>query len=142
MSEFPDVEPSASDELATVLGDDAELGALAQQHDKLRELAKKYDEAKAEVAKAIVARMEGMGLDSVKAGGRRLSFKKQTYYGCAEGRSQDVKDFVEAVAPELNVPATTNIKKALEVFLDENPGSPIPEFISVNETRSLVNAKA
>lgn len=121
--------------------EDAELGELALLHDRLRAVIKVAEEKKDELAKRITARMESLGLDSVKAGGRRLAFREQTFYGIAEGHVQEAKDFLEAVAPEVNVPASTNIKKAVDAYLDENPGAAIPAFISVTKTRSLVNAK-
>lgn len=125
-----------------IVGEDAEIGVLANQHEQLRALEGKVESTKKEIALRIVQKMEAMGVDAVKAGGRRLGFREQTYYGCAEGRNDDLKDFIEAVAPECLVPASTNIKKALDAWLDRNPGQNVPDFISVSKTRSLVNAKA
>lgn len=129
-------------EMRDLMGDDKELGELAVAHDRLRGLESKIEAAKKELATRIVSRMDSMGIDSVKANGRRLGFKTTRYYGVAEGQEADLKEFVEAVAPECMVPASTNIKKALDAWLDRNPEKPLPPFISVTETRSLVNAKA
>lgn len=134
-------EREAQEALESVLGEDAELGELAVEHDRIRALVSGLEEKKAELSKRIVQKMETLGLDSVKAGGRRLSFRETSYYGITDGRAQDAKDFIEAVAPEVNIPASANIKKALDAWLDRNPGQPIPDFISVTKARSLVNAK-
>ncbi len=132
--------PSALD--SVLAEEDAEIGDLALEHDRIRSECERLEDRKKELAKRITAKLEQLGLDSVKAAGRRLSFRETSYYGIAEGRLQDAKDFIEAVAPEANVPASSNIKKALEAWLDENPGAEIPNFISVTKTRSLMNSKA
>jgi len=129
-------------EMESLLGDDKELGELAVAHDRLRGLESKIEGMKKELSQRIVARMDSMGVDSVKANGRRLGFKTTRYFGVADGHESDLKDFIEAVAPECLIPASTNIKKALDAWLDRNPNQPVPPFISVTETRSLVNAKA
>lgn len=146
MGEDHDRDLSDAEELARsleeALGQDPDLGPLALLHDKARGLEGRVEAVKKELSLKITAKMEAMGLDSVKADGRRLSFRTQKYFGVAEGREGDLKDFIEAVAPEVNIPASANIKKALDAWLDRNPGQPVPDFISVSETRSLVNAKA
>jgi len=122
--------------------DDAELGVLAVEHDRLRALESRIEALKKAVSERIVSRMDSMGLDSVKAGGRRLSFRRQSYYGVTEDGVADLALFMATVAPEANIPASTNIKKAVDAFLDANPGANLPSFISKTESRSLVNAKA
>lgn len=129
-------------ELDSMLTEDAELGDLAVAHDRLRELEGDIERKKKELAQRIVARMEAMGLDKATAGGRRLGFREMTTYGVAEGRVQELKDFIESIAPEVNIPASTNVKKAVDAFLDRNPGASVPDFVSVTKTRSLTNAKA
>ena len=133
---------STADAIGSILADDVEIGVLANQHEQLRSLESRAESMKKELALRITQKMEAMGVDSVKAGGRRLGFRSQTYFGCADGRSSDLKVFIETVAPECLVPASTNIKKALDLWLDQHPGAPIPDFISASQSRSLVNAKA
>lgn len=127
---------------ANALFDDEELGRLAVLHERARASESKAKAAKDELAKRIIARMDGIGTDTFRGNGRRLGFRTQTFYGIAEGQLQAAKDFIEAQAPEVNIPASANIKKAVEAYLDTHPGEPIPPFIAVTETRSLVNAKA
>lgn len=135
-----DVE-GAVDALAS-LGDDAEIGELAVLHERARSAESRASAIKEETAKRIVMRMDALGLDQVKSGGRRLSFRTNTYYGISEGRIQEAKDFLESIAPEVNIPASANIKKAVEAYLDQHPGVAIPSFIAVTQTKSLTNAKA
>ena len=140
-----EAEASALDqEMAEAFGGDSdgELGRLANLHEKLRGFEGKIESMKKETALRITQRMEAMGVDSVKAGGRRLGFRTQKYFGVTPGSEVDLREFIEAVAPECLVPASTNIKKALDAWLDRNPGQNVPGFISVTESRSLVNAKA
>ena len=122
--------------------DDAELGDLAVKHDKLRALESRVEKLKKELSTRIISRMESMGLDRATANGRRLGFTERTNYGVAEGCAQQVKDFIGSIAPGVNIPASTNIAKAVGAYLDQNPGAVIPPFISVTKTRSLTNAKA
>lgn len=141
LEEMDDADAAVSS-LEALLCEDPDLGPLAVAHDRARALESKIEGVKKELSARIVQKMEAMGVDAVKADGRRLGFRSQKYYGVAEGRESDLKDFIEAVAPEVNIPASANIKKALDAWLDRNPGQQVPEFISVSETRSLVNAKA
>lgn len=125
-----------------IFDDDPELGVLAVEHDRLRALESRVEALKKQVSERIVSMMDALGVESVKAGGRRLSFRRQTYYGIVEGKVPSLQVFMESVAPEVNIPASANIKKALDAWLDANPGAEIPDFISKTESRSLVNAKA
>lgn len=125
-----------------IFDDDPELGVLAVEHDRLRALESRVEALKKQVSERIVSMMDALGVESVKAGGRRLAFRRQNYYGVAEGREADLKAFMEVVAPEANIPASSNIKKAVDAWLDANPHVSIPDFISKTESRSLVNAKA
>jgi hypothetical protein len=125
------------------LTEDAEIGVLAVLHEQARTAESRAASIKEETAKRIIMRMDSMGLDQVKSNGRRLAFRTNTYYGIVEGQLQAAKDFLESVAPEVNVPASTNIKKAVEAYLDGQPqGTPIPACIAVTQSKSLVNAKA
>jgi len=68
----------------------------------------------------------------------------------AQGESPEVhaqnlksmKDWLEMVAPEVNIPASANIGKALTAFIDSNPDAEIPDFVAVTEKRSLTNRQA
>jgi len=135
-----DVEDAAN--ALSSLGEDAEIGDLAVLHERARSAESRAAAVKEETARRIVQKMDALGLDQVKSNGRRLSFRTNTYYGIAEGRTQEAKDFLESVAPEVNIPASANIKKAVEAYLDQHPGVAIPGFIAVTQTKSLTNAKA
>lgn len=128
---------------------DEEFATLLKGHVEARDLQSRAEKIKETLADKIVAKMNEQGLDSVKAGGRRAGFTTRKNYGIAAGATQEernanvaaVKAWLESVAPDLNIPASTNIANAVKIYLDRNPGAAMPAFIAVTETKSLTNAK-
>ena len=138
------------DDLLGSGGDDGQLAVLARKYNELKQLrlrvAKEEDAAKRE----IIALMDSAGLDGVKAGGRHLSFTTKSYYSVAQGESPEqmaenlaeFKRWLDGFAPELNVPASQKIQKAIDTWQDLHPNQPLPEFIHMTEKRSLSNRQA
>lgn len=131
---------------AALVGDDHQLlTRLAHIHERARTLESQMKSVKEQAAKRIMEIMDRMGVDSMKLAGRRLGFREQEYFGIdrsVEGSVSDMKAWIEAIAPEVNIPASTNIGKAVTAYLDMNPGAMLPPFIKVTKSRGLVNAKA
>ncbi len=133
-------------ELDNVLGpDDQVLGGLvdelmaAQKEESAAK--KKKDAAKAK----IIIEMDKVGMQSCTIRNRKLSFSTTTYYGIHHEdpeKRERFKAWMERIAPTINLPATDKVKKALEIWQDENPGEPNPDFIKVTEKRKLLNSKA
>lgn len=140
------VGPITPQDLDDLLGpEDAELAPLIQEmmEQTAAESAakKRKDTAKAQ----IIALMDRDAMTAVTCAGRKLSFRTQTYYGL---NAQDpemrerAKQWMEEVAPTINLPATDKVKKAVELWQDDHPGQELPDFIKVTEKRSLGNRKA
>ena len=135
-------------------GPDAEetgkLGVLANELVEVSKTASQAEARKKEIKAEIISILDARGDDGAIAGGRRLGFTTRKYYGVAQGESPEVhaqnlksmKDWLEMVAPEVNIPASANIGKALTAFIDSNPDAEIPDFVAVTEKRSLTNRQA
>jgi hypothetical protein len=133
------------------MGDDDELAKLAMDHERLRSLESKCKEAKDEVKARIESRLDGMGVDAAVAGGRRVGFSSRTYYGIKEGQTPQERQanidalhaWMREVAPEADVPASTNVNRAVQAHLDRfGPEAELPAFIAKTDTRTLTNRQA
>jgi hypothetical protein len=130
--------------------DQATLGDLARELTFITSEVSDLEKRKSQLKAEIMQLLDSMGMDSASAGGRRLGFTTRKYYGISEGESPDqreqnlkhMKEWLESVAPEVNVPASANIGKAVAAYLDENPSAEIPDFVKVTEQRSLTNRQA
>ena len=119
---------------------------LAEVSAKVSVLEKRKKELKANIMQAL----DSAGLDAAVAGGRRLGFTTRTYWGVAEGatpteRAANVtklQDWLDTIAPEVNVPASMNINKAVTAFIEEGGDPETLPFLSKSESRSLTNRKA
>lgn len=90
----------------------------------------------------IVAKLKELGTTSMKVAGRRIGLSSREYYGIDKDRLAEAKEWIERVAPEVNIPAATNVGKAVEAYLAQNPGADLPQFIKVTTTETFTNAKA
>lgn len=142
-----------SSEFDAIIGMDEEgLASLAQKHAALRTLSGKVEAEKKLLAKELMRQLESMGVDSVKAGGQRIGTRTVTYFGIAEGDTPEarkanvaaLKEFIHQVAPEADVPASTNIKRAITAWLDQDASRTVddlPSCIHKSERVSLTNAR-
>lgn len=112
-----------------------ELTELKQQESQL---GKQCDELKAR----IIAKLKELGTTSMKVAGRRIGLSSRTYYGVDKNMLAEAKAWLEQVAPEVNIPASANIGKAVEAYLEQNPSATLPPFIVTSETETFTNAKA
>lgn len=133
-------------DLDDILGpDDKELANLVEEmmiEATAESLAKKNKEA---AKTLIIQRMDEMGLTGVTVAGRKLGFSTTMYYGIEHEdpeKRERFKKWMEEGAPTINLPASANVKKAVELWLDIHPDEELPDFIKVNERRSLTNRKA
>lgn len=130
--------------LDSLLGEDenSTLAALVTELTTISGEITEKEKRKDELKLRIISTLDGMGASSVKVAGRRIGFTERTYYGIDREQVQAAKEWMEKVAPEANIPAAANIGKAVEAFLDDNPGVAVPAFITSTKTRILTNAKA
>ena len=130
--------------------DTSELGTLANELVCATQEASKCEARKREIKKKIMALLDSAGLDAAVAAGRRLGFTTKTYWGLAQGQTpEERKANVEAlrkwlsdVAPEVDVPASTNINKAVTAFIEDGGDPESLPFLSKQDKRSLTNRKA
>lgn len=128
--------------LDSLLGaDDATLGELVTKFTTLGEQISKMEKEKDDLKTRIMSTLDGMGATSVKVAGRRVGITERTYYGLDKTQIEAAKAWMEQVAPEANVPAAANVGKAVEAYLDANPGAALPAFVTSSVTRILTNAK-
>ena len=129
--------------------DDTELGELAVALTRVSDIVSAGEKIKKGLKAQIISKLDSAGLDGAIAGGRRLGFSQRTYYGVAQGGSprqyaenlRQMKEFLERVAPEKNLPTSANMGKALNAYLDSNPEAEVPEFVAVTTQRTLTNGK-
>jgi hypothetical protein len=139
-------EEAINGELDDIFGpQDQELVALVNEmieQASAESIAKgKKDRAKA----AIILKMDEMGVLGLTIAGRKLGFKTQTYIGVHREDPElreEFKVWMEKYAPSINIPAVTAVKKAMEIWEDENPGVEMPRFLKKEERRSFFNRKA
>lgn len=138
-------------ELDEMLGADSDkLGELANALVRATQAESEAKKEKDLIKARIISILDERGDDGAIAGGRRLGFTTRKYYGVAQGDSpeqraenlQQIKQWLEQVAPEVNVPASANIGKAVNAYLDANPSAEVPDFVAVTEKRSLTNRQA
>lgn len=133
-------------ELDDILGpDDQELGALVEEMMDAAADESAAKKRKSEAKAKIISRMDEMGVTGVTVAGRKLGFSTTTYYGVHTEDPEKRKRFQEwmaTLAPDINIPATDKVKKAVELWLDEHPSEDLPDFIKVTENRTLTNRKA
>lgn len=127
--------------IAEVAGCD-DLGTLAQTHEQLGREASRIEALRKAVSDRLISLLDSQMLDAAVAGGRRIGFTKRTYYGIKAGRLADFRAWISQVAPERDIPASTNVAAAVTAFLDTNPGDALPDFIEQDERRYLSNTKA
>lgn len=144
-------DPNIMDELDATFGPDTEqLGDLANALVEATQAESAAKKEKDRLKAKIISILDERGDDGAIAGGRRLGFTTRKYYGVAQGESPEqhaenltrIKDWLESVAPEVNVPASANIGKAVNAYLDANPDQDVPDFVAVTERRSLTNRQA
>lgn len=132
------------------LDEDAELAEMAQALTRLGGIRSQAEREAKRLKKLIINKLDSAGLEAAVAGNRRLGFTTRTYYGVAEGESlgereenvASMRKWIDEIAPEVNVPASQNIGKAVTAYLDANPEAELPSFVKVSETRSLTNRQA
>lgn len=128
--------------LDSLLGaDDPTLADLVTKFTTLGEEISKKEKEKDDLKTRIMSTLDGMGATSVKVAGRRVGITERTYYGLNKEMIAAAKEWMERVAPEANIPAAQNVGKAVEAYLDANPGAALPEFVTSSVTRILTNAK-
>lgn len=134
-----------------ITDDDVELGALAEQHEFYRRTESDAKAKKDEIAKQIAQRLDSLGMTSAVVNGRRLGFTTRHYYGIAEGNDANERNgninamhaWLSQIAPDVDVPASANINKAVQAYLDiHGEGAELPPFLSKTEVRSVTNSKA
>jgi len=126
-----------------------DFAALLQQHANARDMEARACRLKESLVEQIKAKMTAEGMKTVKAGGQRATLSERSYYGFNKGDTPeeqaknlaDLKAFFDQYAPDLNVPATTNIAKAVEAFFAATGQQELPAFIKKNDTITLTNAK-
>lgn len=137
-------------EMEAALQQDDSLTTLAQAHERMRSLESKAEKLKKEIVQRITARLDSLGVDSVRAGERVVGFSTRTYVGVNQGASPEqhaqnlraLHAWLQEYAPEKDVPASTGLNAAFQAYLDRNPGATMPEFLTSTETRTLTNRKA
>jgi hypothetical protein len=125
--------------------------------DEIRDICAEYEKAKSarlrakakedEMKAAIMAFMEDSGFDSFVMHGRRYGTQTKTYWGIAQGQTPEereanverAKAWLDQEAPDLNIPASNNIQRALNEWLDRHPNEEAPDFLSKSERVSLTN---
>ena len=81
---------------------------------------------------------------------RKVILAERTFYGVAEGANPDELEenrgeclaFVIKHGQHEIKATTANIKKAVEAFMDDNPGVELPKFIAIHSDPVLRNLKA
>jgi hypothetical protein len=123
-------------------GSDETLAAMVTQYTKVCEEISKQEKVKEAFKGQIMAKLNEIGSTSMKIAGRRIGITERTYYGLDKEKLAEAKAWMEANAPEYNVPASSGVGKAVEAWLADHPGQPIPPFVTSSITRILTNAKA
>lgn len=126
-----------------------DFATLLQQHANARDMEARACGLKESLVEQIKAKMQAEGMKTVKAGGQRATLSDRTYYGFNRGASPEeqeknlaaLKVFFDQYAPELNVPASTGIAKAVEAYFAATGQQVLPDFIKKNETTTFTNAK-
>lgn len=121
---------------------DADLASWVSDLTKKKAEASALDKECDDLKNKIVAKLKELGTTSMKVAGRRIGLSSRDYYGIDKEQLPAAKAWIEAVAPEVNVPAAANVGKAVEAFLAQNPGAELPAFIKVTTTETFTNAKA
>ena len=139
-------EPITPAELDELLGpDDKELAVLVAEMMEQTEVESKAKARKNEAKARIIVKMDECGMMGVTIAGRKLGFTTNTYIGIHR-EDPDLRDefkkWMELYAPTINLPPTTAVKKALEIWQDDHPGEEPPAFIKIEERRTLFNRKA
>lgn len=138
--------PLTPEELDEILGpQDQVLAPLVEEYERVKADRKAAERKEGELKKQIIGLMDEQGAMSVTVSGRRLTFSTRTFYGLdvtTPDKMRRMKEWMERYAPSLNIPATDKVKKAVEEWEADNPGQDIPDFIKVEERRSLSNTKA
>lgn len=132
------------DELHALLGPESDT-ALAEMVTELVEVsatASKAEGRKKELKNLILAKLNETGMTAATVAGRKIYTSTRTYYGIDPNQLPTAKAWIEEVAPEVNIPASANVGKAVSAFLDENPSADVPDFITKSETITLNNRKA
>lgn len=121
--------------------DASDLSKMSEMHDVCRKINTKADALKTNLGKAMLSQLDRLMLDIVEGDGFRVSVRETRYAGIAPNRLPEAKAWIEHLAPELNIPSSANVKKALEVFRDMNPDAPTPDFLSESTSRSVTNTR-
>lgn len=135
---------SLASSIADVLGGegDDDLATLVKEYTEGKEKHAREEKRLDGMKARIIAKMDELGTTSMKVAGRRIGFSTRTYYGVDVEKLDAFKPWMEKWAPEINIPASDKVCKAVEAYLAANPGQPLPDFIKSSETRSFTNAKA
>ena len=127
-----------------------ELGELAQALTQVAAISSEAEKKKKALKARIMEILDAQGLEAAVAGGRRLGFSTRKFFSVAQGDTPEVgaenmrrfKEWMEATAPTENVPASQKIQRAVNAWMDQNPGEQLPDFIHEGESRSLTNRQA
>lgn len=118
------------------------LTRLAYAHDLARGLAARTDACRELYGKRMLVQMEQGLMHSVDLGQYKLTIREQTYFGVDHTRLRDVVAFVDQwVGHDAVTPSSATVKRAMEAFMDANPGAPRPDFLTSTLARSVVNTK-
>jgi hypothetical protein len=120
----------------------SELESLVNELLSVTEIASNAERRKSEIKNTLLARMDEIGVTSMTVAGRKIYTSTRTYYGIDRNQLPEAKAWMEAVAPDINIPATDKVKKAVDLWMDEHPGEDLPGFITKSESVSLGNRKA
>jgi len=104
--------------------------------------AKTLDDACDVLQARIISKMKELGSTGMVVAGRRIGLSSRTYYGIVKEKMEAFKSWMLDIAPEAYIPASTNVAKAVEVFMEKNPGSTLPDFVAVTEKETFTNSKA
>lgn len=133
-------------ELDEIFGPDPEedkaISALIEELMTVSEEASRAESRKKEIKKILLGKLDEVGATRMTVAGRTIYSTTKTYYGVDKDQLAAFKAWIEQVAPEANIPASANVNKAVQAFMDENPGADLPTFITKSESVSLGNRKA
>ena len=116
-------------------------------------LAKQLENRVGDFRKKLDDRIKQALLDNDMKGAqgitRKVSLADRTFWGVAEGQNEKEQEanaakclkFVDTYGPKQVKATTAQIKKAVDAYLDENPGNEVPAYIAKHSDPVLRNLK-